>query len=110
MTENKKNVESPKKLPVVPESVMRRRKTRSLNRISAIEHAIRLRAERGRKRRMVFQRAEQYVKEYLKKEQDEIRLKREAKKAGNYYVPGESKLAFVIRIRGLVFICFKLVI
>merc|ERR1711971_397601 len=34
-------------------------------------------------------------------ERDEIRLKRDAKKEGNYYVPGETKLVFVMRIRGI---------
>jgi ribosomal protein L30/L7E len=34
-------------------------------------------------------------------EQDLVRLKREAKKAGGFYVEAESKLAFVIRIRGI---------
>ena len=29
------------------------------------------------------------------------RLKREAKKEGNYYVKGEDKLVFVMRIRGI---------
>jgi ribosomal protein L30/L7E len=29
------------------------------------------------------------------------RLKREAKKEGNFHVPGEPKLAFVLRIRGI---------
>lgn len=52
------------------------------------------------KRRLIFKRAEQYVKEYRKREHDEIRLKREAKKYGNFYVPDEPKLAFVIRIKG----------
>lgn len=52
------------------------------------------------KRRLIFKRAEQYVKEYRKREYDEIRLKREAKKHGNFYVPDEPKLAFVIRIKG----------
>ena len=49
----------------------------------------------------MFKRAESYVKEYRLQEREQIRLKREAKKHGNFYVPGESKLAFVIRIRGL---------
>ena len=52
------------------------------------------------KRKEIFKRAEQYVKEYRQRERDEIRLKREARKCGNYYVPDEPKLAFVIRIRG----------
>ena len=30
-----------------------------------------------------------------------FRLKREAKKEGNFYVPAEPKLAFVMRIRGI---------
>ena len=51
-------------------------------------------------RKEVFKRAERYVKEYRQKERDEIRLKREARKCGNFYVPDEPKLAFVIRIKG----------
>ncbi len=34
-------------------------------------------------------------------EKDLIRLTREAKSKGGYYVPEEGKLAFVIRIRGI---------
>ena len=34
-------------------------------------------------------------------EADLIRLKREAKKANGFYVEAESKLAFVVRIRGI---------
>merc|ERR1712080_98944 len=35
------------------------------------------------------------------KDLEEIRLKREARKDGNYYVPSDPKLAFVMRIRGI---------
>merc|ERR1712034_8902 len=49
----------------------------------------------------VFKRAEKYCKEYRLQELDQLRLKREAKKEGNFYVPSEPKLAFVIRIRGI---------
>ncbi len=58
-----------------------------------------LKARRAR-RVEIFKRAEKYIKEYRTKERDEIRLARQAKKAGNFYVPAQSKLAFVIRIRG----------
>ena len=51
-------------------------------------------------RKKIFKRAEQYVKEYRQKERDLIRMRRLAKKNGNFYVPDEPKLAFVIRIRG----------
>merc|ERR1711950_43053 len=50
---------------------------------------------------MGFKRAEKYVKEYRDAERDELRLTREAKKAGNFYVAAEPKLAFVMRIRGI---------
>lgn len=49
-----------------------------------------------------LKRAEKYVREYRKKEQDQLRLARETKKAGNYYIAPEPRLAFVIRIRGFV--------
>ena len=42
-----------------------------------------------------------YVKEYRRSARDEIRLKRLAKKHGNFYVPRENELAFVVRIRGI---------
>merc|ERR1712240_908953 len=53
------------------------------------------------KRADIFKRAEKYAKEYQDKELDEIRLKREARKDGNYYVPSDAKLAFVMGIRGI---------
>jgi len=52
------------------------------------------------KRKVIFKRAETYVKEYLSKERDEIRLKRAARQAGNFYVPAQAKVYFVVRIRG----------
>ena len=58
------------------------------------------RADRYKKRKQIFKKAEEYVKEYRRKERDEIRLMRQAKNRGNYYIPGEARLAFVIRIRG----------
>lgn len=58
------------------------------------------RADRYKKRKQIFKRAEDYVKEYRRKERDEIRLMRQAKNRGNYYIPGKARLAFVTRIRG----------
>merc|ERR1711994_34631 len=56
---------------------------------------------RKAKRAEIFKRAEKFAKEYQDQERDEIRLRREARKEGNYYVPGDPKLAFVMRIRGI---------
>ena len=52
------------------------------------------------KRGVIFKRAESYVKEYRDAEREKIRLSRLAKQEGNFYVPGEPKLVFVVRIKG----------
>lgn len=41
------------------------------------------------------------MKEYLAQEKEEIRLKRAARASGDFYVPSEAKVYFVIRIRGI---------
>lgn len=54
------------------------------------------------KKGIIFRRAEKYVIEYRRKQREQLKLKRGAEKIGNFYVAPEPKLAFVIRIRGLV--------
>ncbi len=53
------------------------------------------------KREVVFKRAEKYVQEYREAEREKIRLSREAKKDGSFYVPAQTKLVFVVRIKGI---------
>lgn len=57
---------------------------------------------RKAKRSVIFKRAEQYVNEYKKAEREEIRLKRVAKASGDFYVPAQPKVFFVMRIKGYV--------
>merc|ERR1712038_332544 len=90
-----------KKLPAVPETILKRRKRQSENRAARAAALAKSKVARKQKRVDIFKRAEKYVKEYQTRERDELRLAREAKKAGNYYVPSEPKLAFVMRIRGI---------
>jgi hypothetical protein len=47
------------------------------------------------------QHAHQVLRGCYSQEKDTIRLRREAKQKGGFYVEPESKLAFVVRIRGL---------
>ena len=56
--------------------------------------------QQKQKRQEIFKRAEKYVREYKKKEQDLVRLRRVARKTKNFYVPAQPSLAFVIRTRG----------
>ncbi len=84
----------------MPESLLKKRKTQGA--LSAARAAAKVENAKKAKaaRRTIFKRAEKYVKEYRTAERDVVRLKRMARKAGNFYVPPEAKLAIVIRIRG----------
>lgn len=95
--EKKKIIQIPKR----PESLLKKRKT--MEKIKNARRIAKLNARKKQKasRKIIFKRAENYVKEYRKCEKDEIRLKRLSKMQGDYYVPEEPKLAFVIRIRGI---------
>merc|ERR1719218_148635 len=46
--------------------------------------------------------AEQYVKEYKERENNEIRNRRLAKQKGQLYYEPEARVVFVIRIRGII--------
>jgi len=85
----------------VPESVLKKRKT--LDQIKARRAATAQFVAKKNKttRKTVFKRAEKYVKEYRSAENAVIRSKRQARGNGNFYVPDEPKVAFVIRIRGI---------
>jgi large subunit ribosomal protein L7e len=104
-TEKKEKKESKKasgKGPVpAPESFVKKR--------TRIEHlktkkdlrVLKQGAKRKQQRKLIFKRAESYIKEYRDKERNTIRLKRQAKNAGSFLVPAESKVVFAIRIRGI---------
>jgi 60S ribosomal protein uL30 len=89
------------KVPTVPESLLKKRKQRAVAKAAGLRHTIKQRASQASKRKVIFRRAEKYVKEYRTQERDVVRMKRQAKLHGNFYVPAEPKLAFVMRIRGV---------
>ncbi|XP_054724421.1 60S ribosomal protein L7-like [Uloborus diversus] len=102
MDKTKMETGSPKKkLPEVPETLLKKRKTKAEHKAKRLALAIKQRKLNKEKRRLIFKRAEKYVKEYRRKERDEIRLKRIARHHKNFYVPEEPKLAIVVRIRGI---------
>ncbi|XP_068093609.1 large ribosomal subunit protein uL30 [Hyperolius riggenbachi] len=90
-----------KKLPSVPESLLKRRKAFAAAKAKRSKKIITEKRIRKAKRKIIYKRAESYYKEYRQMQRREIRMARMARKAGNYYVPAEPKLAFVIRIRGI---------
>merc|ERR1712141_569026 len=93
--------EQGKKLPGVPETLLKKKKTLAKIRAAKARAHVKQRKAQKDKRKVIFKRAESYIKEYRALERDEIRRKRQIKAAGKFYVPAEAKLGFVIRIRGI---------
>ncbi|KAL1006292.1 hypothetical protein UPYG_G00070350 [Umbra pygmaea] len=90
-----------KKVPAVPESLLKRRKSYALMKANRIKKLLADKKTRKVTRKLIYKRAEQYHKEYRQMYRSEVRMSRIARKVGNFYVPAEPKLAFVIRIRGI---------
>lgn len=88
-------------VPAVPTTLLKRQQ--NIERVKAARAValVKKRTALKEKRGLIYKRAAKYAKEYRAKERDEIRLRRMAKRDGNFYVPAEAKLAFVIRIRGI---------
>ncbi len=78
-----------------------KRKSTEKTREQKKEAALEARKVRKAKRAVIFKRAEQYVNEYKKSEREEIRLRRAAKASGDFYVPAQPKVYFVMRIKGI---------
>ncbi|XP_028831235.1 large ribosomal subunit protein uL30 [Denticeps clupeoides] len=90
-----------KKVPSVPESLMKRRKRYANAKAARVKSLLAEKKARKVTRKLIFKRAEAYHKEYRELYRREVRMARMARKVGNFYVPAEPKLAFVIRIRGI---------
>uniref|UniRef100_A0A0K0FDJ7 Large ribosomal subunit protein uL30 n=1 Tax=Strongyloides venezuelensis TaxID=75913 RepID=A0A0K0FDJ7_STRVS len=90
-----------KKLPTVPETILKSRKIRAEAKAKAQEAKKKALVKAKLAKGVAIRRAQKYAAEYRKKQQTELRLKREAKAHGNFYVPDEAKVAFVVRIKGI---------
>ncbi|XP_061180203.1 large ribosomal subunit protein uL30-like [Saccostrea echinata] len=90
-----------KKLPRVPETLLKKRKRNEELRAKFANAKLENKRKLKEKKKIIFRRAEKYIKEYRAKERDDIRMARQARKNGNFFVPDEPKLAFVMRIRGI---------
>jgi len=86
---------------LTPESLLKKRKTLADIRAKQTARAGEKKKKIVALRKTIFKRAEKYVKEYRAKERSEVRFKRQAKNNGNFYVPGEPNVLFVVRIIGI---------
>ncbi|KAF3614152.1 60S ribosomal protein L7-4 [Capsicum annuum] len=85
----------------VPESILKKQKRSeewALAKKQELESAKKKNAEN---RKLIYNRAKLYAKEYEQQDKELIRLKREARLKGGFYVDPEAKLLFIIRIRGI---------
>ncbi|CAN0847403.1 60S ribosomal protein L7-4 [Linum grandiflorum] len=86
---------------IVPESVLKKRKREEEWALAKSQSVVAQKKKSTENRKIIFKRAEQYAKEYKEQERELIRLKREAKLKGGFYVSPEAKLLFIVRIRGI---------
>jgi len=98
-----KGAERARKTPVPgpPESLLKKRKTAEEVKAKRAKQNTDEKKKRTAVRKDIFKRAERYAKEYRSTARSEIRFRRQAKNLGNFYVPPQSKVLFVVRIRGI---------
>ncbi|RWW30192.1 hypothetical protein BHE74_00024648 [Ensete ventricosum] len=84
---------------VVPESVLKKRKREEQWALAKKRELDAMKKKVRENRKLIFGRAQQYAKEY-ESQKELVRLKREARLKGGFYVSPEAKLLFIIRIRG----------
>jgi len=89
------------KVPPVPETLLKKRALKQKFAAKTAEQKLAATKARRTKRKLIFKKAEKYVKEYRSQERALIRARRTAKSAGNFFVEPEAKLALVVRIRGI---------
>ncbi|KAI4379241.1 hypothetical protein MLD38_005564 [Melastoma candidum] len=85
----------------VPESVLKKQKRSEEWALAKKEEIAAAKKKNAENRKLIFNRAKAYAKEYAEQEKELIQLKREAKLKGGFYVDPEAKLLFIIRIRGI---------
>ncbi|KAJ4826373.1 60S ribosomal protein L7-4 [Turnera subulata] len=86
---------------VVPESVLKKRKREEEWALAKTQELEATKKKNAANRKIIFNRAKLYSKEYALQERELIQLKREAKLKGGFYVDPEAKLLFIVRIRGI---------
>ncbi|XP_047330776.1 60S ribosomal protein L7-4-like [Impatiens glandulifera] len=86
---------------VVPESVLKKQKRNEVWEVKKKEELIAVKKKNVENRKLIFNRAKAYAKEYDEQQKELVNLKREARMKGGFYVNPEAKLLFITRIRGI---------
>ncbi|KAH9277966.1 60S ribosomal protein L7 [Echinococcus granulosus] len=97
----KKSSAGEKKVPKKPEKLKYKQMIRARRIRSEAKKKVIKRLKYLRLKKIYIKHAQKHLIEYRRAAKREINLMRSAQKAGNFYVPAEPKLAFVVRIRGI---------
>ena len=89
-------------MSAVPENVLKKRRTLQEVKATRQRKAAAAKVSRKAKRKQAFKSAEKYVQEYRQMENQLVRMRREAKKGGDFFVDAQGKVALVVRIRGII--------
>ncbi|CAK7317516.1 60S ribosomal protein L7 [Vulpes lagopus] len=90
-----------KKVPAVPETLKKKQRNFAELKIKHLRKKFAQKMLQKARRKLIYEKAKHYPKEYRQMYRTEIQMAGMVRKAGNFYVPAEPKLAFVIRIRGI---------
>ena len=85
----------------MPESVQKKRARDEKRAKAYAEAKAKGKADRKAARAAMLTNAEKYQKAYDAARKSEVDQRRAAKKAGNFFVPAESKIALIVRIKGI---------
>jgi len=85
----------------VPESILKKRKALKKLKLERAKAKILKSKQHRATRRLIFKRAEKYVKEYRDNERTLVNLRRNARHGKTFFVEPEARLAIVVRIRGI---------
>jgi large subunit ribosomal protein L7e len=85
---------------VVPENILKKQ-ARDAKLLKALkESREQAKKDRAEARKVAAANAEKYFNEYQAADEALVKAKRDAKATGSFFVEGEPKIAFLIRIRG----------
>jgi large subunit ribosomal protein L7e len=89
------------KTRVIPENIVKKAARDAKMLAALVKFRADKKTDNKAKRDAAFKNAEKYTKEYAEADATLVKNKRDAKRAGNFFVEPEAKIAFVIRIRGI---------
>ncbi|ELV12118.1 60S ribosomal protein L7 [Tupaia chinensis] len=93
--------EKKKKVPAVPETLKKKPRNFAELKIQHLRKKCAQKMLQKARRKLTYEKSKHYHKEHRQMYRTEISMARMARKAGNFYVPAEPKLASIIRIGGI---------